>query len=210
MNEINNILASLQKGSSKEIREYTKNALGIGITYKDILNSMLKTMEDVGEKFKNNIIFVPEVLIIGRAFNVALEEIRPYIIRENNSIGTVVIGTVEGDHHDIGKNIVKLFLESSNIRVIDLGVNVSPQVFISAINENKPDIVALSALLTTTMIEMEKVITKIEENNLRNKLKIIIGGAPITEKFALNIGADFYASNAYEATQIVKDYLLVI
>ncbi len=209
MNEINNILLSLQKGSSKDIREHTKKALEVGIKYKDILNAMLKTMEDVGEKFKKNIIFVPEVLIIGRAFNVALEEICPHIIRDNNSIGTVVIGTVQGDHHDVGKNIVKLFFESSNIRVIDLGVNVSPQTFIDEINASKPDVLALSALLTTTMIEMEKVITQIEEKNIRNNLKIIIGGAPITEKFALNIGADFYASNAYDAARIICDYLLI-
>lgn len=208
MNEINKILESLRKGNSKEIREYTKSALEENIAYRDILNSMLEAMEEIGEKFKNNIIFVPEVLIIGRAFNVALEEIRPYILRENKSIGTVVIGTVQGDYHDVGKNIVKLFFESSNIRVIDLGVNVPLQVFIDAINEHKPDFIALSALLTTTMIEMEKIITKIEESNLRENLKIIIGGAPITEKFALNIGADYYASNAYEAANILKNYLI--
>lgn len=208
MSILYDILKSLEKGNSKSIRENVKQALHEGISHKQILKAMLTKMESIGVKFRNNIIFVPEVLIIGRAFNVALEEIQPYITRDDNSIGTVVIGTVQGDHHDVGKNLVKLFFESSNINVIDLGINVSPQNFIKAIIKYNPDIIAMSALLTTTMIEMEKVITKIEEAKLRDNLKIIIGGAPITQSYAINVGADYYAKDAYEATEIVKSYLI--
>ena len=208
MSILYDILKSLEKGNSKSIRENVKQALHEGISHKQILKAMLTKMESIGVKFRNNIIFVPEVLIIGRAFNVALEEIQPYITRDDNSIGTVVIGTVQGDHHDVGKNLVKLFFESSNINVIDLGINVSPQSFIEAIIKYNPDIIAMSALLTTTMIEMEKVITKIEEAKLRDNLKIIIGGAPITQSYAINVGADYYAKDAYEATEIVKSYLI--
>ena len=208
MSILYDILKSLEKGNSKSIRENVKQALNEGISHKQILKAMLTKMESIGVKFRNNIIFVPEVLIIGRAFNVALEEIQPYITRDDNSIGTVVIGTVQGDHHDVGKNLVKLFFESSNINVIDLGINVSPQNFIKAIIKYNPDIIAMSALLTTTMIEMEKVITKIEEAKLRDNLKIIIGGAPITQSYAINVGADYYAKDAYEATEIVKSYLI--
>lgn len=208
MSRLFDISRSLERGSSIEIRENVKAALKEGVSYNDILSNMLSAMESIGEKFKNNVIFVPEVLIIGRAFNVALEEIRPFLADEDMQIGKVVMGTVYGDHHDVGKNIVKLFLESSNIKVVDLGINVHPLTFIQAIEEHNPDFLALSALLTTTMIEMEKVVTKIEEANLRKNLKIIIGGAPITENFAENIGADYYAKDAYEANETVKRLLL--
>jgi len=208
MEIVSNILKNLASGNSSEMRKAVRSALECNIPYQIILTEMLKKMDDVGEKFKNNIIFVPEVLIIGRAFNVALEEMQPYIEKESITIGTVVIGTVYGDYHDIGKNLVKLFLVSSNIRVIDLGINVSTQAFIDAIKEYNPDFVALSALLTTTMIEMEKVITKIEELKLRDNLKIIIGGAPVTESFAENIGADYYRQDGYAAAQLMKNYFL--
>lgn len=207
MDYLDMIGKSLENGNSGETRKNVIKALEEGISHHDILAHMLTVMEVVGKQFKSNQLFVPEVLIIGRAFNVALEVISPMLTDEETYRGTVVIGTVKGDLHDIGKNLVKMLMGSSGIRVVDLGVDVSPEVFIDAIKEHKPDVLAMSALLTTTMVQISQTIKEIEKQGLRDGLKIIIGGAPVTQNYANNVGADYFAIDAATAAEIVKGYL---
>lgn len=152
--------------------------------------------------------FVPEVLIIGRAFNVALDVIAPLLTVEEKYIGTVIIGTVKGDLHDIGKNLVKmLMIGTGGARVIDLGVDVSPTQFVEAIREHKPDVVGMSSLLTTTMVQISQTIKEFIKEGIRDDVKIIIGGAPVTGNYAQNVGADFFAVDAGTAAEIVREYL---
>lgn len=191
-------------GSSASIRKSVKNALDSGIHYNEIMEYLLKKMEEIGEKFKKNELFVPEVLIISRAFNAALEEIAPLLDGDKNSKGVIVIGTVYGDLHNVGKNLVKSLVESTGVKVIDLGVDVQPEDFVRAIKEYHPDVVAMSSLLTTTMIRMKHTIKAIEEAGLRDNILVMIGGAPVTSNYAKNIGADYYASNAGEAANIIR------
>ncbi len=197
----------LQRGNSGETRENVIKALEVGVSHQEILNHMLEVMEVVGRKFKKNELFVPEVLIIGRAFNVALEVISPLLAVEEKYLGTVVIGAVKGDLHDIGKNLVKMLMVGTGVRVIDLGVDVPAAKFVEAIKTYEPDIVAMSSLLTTTMIQVSKTIKEIQKAGLRDKVKIIIGGAPVTNNYAKNIGSDFYAIDAGTAAEIVREYI---
>lgn len=198
---------SLRSGNSVEIRKRVLEAIEQGVSYNDILSHMLDVMEEVGKKFKSNELFVPEVLIIGRAFNVALDMISPLLDNEELYKGCVVIGTVQGDLHDIGKNLVKMLIGSTGMKVIDLGVNVSPVAFVDAVKEHKPDILAMSALLTTTMVQIGNTIKLLAKEGLRSDLKILVGGAPVTPSFARNIGADYYASDAGTAAEIVREIL---
>jgi len=154
-------------------------------------------MSIVGEKFKNNEVFVPEVLIAARAMNAGVEILRPHLISAGvESKGTVVIGTVKGDLHDIGKNIVKMMLEGKGLAVIDLGVDVAPEAFVEAAKEHNADIICCSALLTTTMTEMKNVVDLAKDAGIRDNVKIMVGGAPITQNFCDSIGADVYTSDA--------------
>jgi len=207
MELLDKIGKNLVEGSSVSIRESVKEALDEGVDYKAIMEYMLYRMEEVGEKFKKNELFVPEVLIISRAFNTALEVLAPYLEGNRDSKGLVIIGTVYGDLHNVGKNLVKSLMESTGVKVIDLGVDVQPEGFVNAIREHKPDIVAMSALLTTTMIRMKHTIKAIEEAGLRDEILIMIGGAPVTSSYAKNIGADYYASDAGTAAEIVRQLL---
>lgn len=207
MNIIELIGNSLRNGNSVEVRKHVLEAIEQGISYNDILAHMLDVMEEVGKKFKNNELFVPEVLIIGRAFNVALDMISPLLNNEDLYKGCVVIGTVQGDLHDIGKNLVKMLIGSTGMRVVDLGVNVSPEAFVEAVKLYKPDILAMSALLTTTMVQIGNTIKLLSKEGLRKDLKILVGGAPVTPSFAKNIGADFYTSDAGSAAELVRDIL---
>ncbi len=178
-----------------------------GYSHNEILKHMLEVMEVVGKKFKENELFVPEVLIIGRAFNVALDVIAPLLTVEEKYIGTVIIGTVKGDLHDIGKNLVKMLMIGTGARVIDLGVDVSPTQFVEAIREHKPDVVGMSSLLTTTMVQISQTIKEFIKEGIRDDVKIIIGGAPVTGNYAQNVGADFFAVDAGTAAEIVREYL---
>lgn len=198
---------SLQNGNSMETRKNVLKALEEGYSYNEILQHMLDVMEIVGKKFRVNELFVPEVLIIGRAFNIALEVISPMLDQEGMTKGTVVIGTVKGDLHDIGKNLVKMLMGSTGTKVIDLGVDVSPEQFIDAVKVHKPDILAMSALLTTTMVQINQTIKELKKQGLRDDVKIIIGGAPVTQNYANNVGADYFAMDAGSAADIVRDYL---
>lgn len=200
---LDHIKESLRSGNSGGTRANVVEALEKGFSHEEILTAMLEEMEIIGAKFKANELFVPEVLIIGRAFNVALDVIQPLLDKENEK-GLVIIGTVQGDLHDVGKNLVKMLMGSAGVRVIDLGVDVPAEVFVKAVREHRPQILALSALLTTTMSQMKETIKAIEKAGLRENLKIIIGGAPVTESYAKKVGADYFALDAGSAAEVVR------
>lgn len=191
----------LQKGRSAKVKELVALALEQGINPETILEEgLLSGMSIIGEKFKKNEVFVPEVLVSARAMNAGVELLRPHLIAAGvEAKGVAVIGTVKGDLHDIGKNIVKMMLEGKGLTVIDLGVDVPAEVFIQKAIEHNAKVICCSALLTTTMDEMKVVVDKAIEAGIRDKVKIMIGGAPITEKFCDQIGADKYTSDAASA-----------
>ncbi len=201
MNELfENISESLQKGKLAEVKEYTQQAVEEGYGAKEILDAMLTGMGIIGGKFKKNEVFVPEVLIAARAMNGGLEIIKPLMAEQDvKAAGKVVIGTVKGDLHDIGKNLVSMMMVGNGFEVIDLGVDVSAEKFIAAIEESQPDILCMSALLTTTMTNMKTVIDAITDKGLRDQVKIMVGGAPITTEFAESIGADKFTADAATA-----------
>ena len=195
----------LQQGQSIKVRELTIEALQKGYSYNEILKAMLDSMDIIGQKFKKNEIYVPEVLIASRAFNIALDILKPLIDPQHNHyLGKVVIGTVKGDLHDIGKNLVKMMLVGVGFEVIDLGVDVSSKRFAEAIREHKPDILAMSALLTTTMVHLKSTIKYLEDQGIRDTVTILIGGAPVTSNYARAIGADVYTTDAASAAEVAK------
>jgi 5-methyltetrahydrofolate--homocysteine methyltransferase len=186
--------------------EVTKSLLDSGVDPLDVINKgLIAGMDRVGVLFKNNEMFVPEVLMSAKAMNAGVE-----VVKEKQqafdmpSLGKVVIGTVRGDLHDIGKNLVAMMMESSGFTVYNLGVDIEPAKFVEAVKEYRPDIVAMSALLTTTMMNMKETIDALKEAGLKDKVKVIIGGAPITQEFADEIGADGYAPDAASATELCK------
>ena len=195
------ISALLQKGKAKDVKELVQQAMDEGMDPKVVLEEgLLSGMGIVGEKFKNNEVFVPEVLIAARAMNAGVTILNPYLVTAGvESKGTAVIGTVKGDLHDIGKNLVKMMLEGKGLKVIDLGVDVSADAFIDGAIENKASIICCSALLTTTMGEMKTVVDTAIERGVREKFKIMVGGAPITQSFCESIGADCYTTDAASA-----------
>ena len=203
----NEILAQIsekiQKGKTKDIKALVPQALEAGIPAAEILNAgLLDGMNIIGIKFKNNEVFVPEVLIAARAMKAGADILKPHLVSDQvSSKGKVVLGTVRGDFHDIGKNLVKMMMEGHGLEVIDLGVDVAPEAFINAAKENNADIIACSALLTTTMGEMKNVVDLAKEAGIRDQVKIMIGGAPITEAFKNEIGADAYTSDAASAAE---------
>jgi len=204
MNILEEISTLLQQGRIPKVKELVNQALEDGIEPKKILDEgLLSGMNVVGEKFKNNQVFIPEVLIAARAMNAGVELLKPRLIAEGlESKGTVVIGTVKGDLHDIGKNIVKMMMESKGLDVVDLGTDVDAKIFVQeAINHNA-DIICCSALLTTTMTEMKNVVKDTVDAGIRDKVKIMVGGAPITQSFCDSIGADYYTPDAASASDI--------
>lgn len=202
------ISASLQRGKAAEVTAYTTQAVEEGHSSQEILDAMLTGMSIIGVKFKNNEVFVPEVLIAARAMNSGMEVIKPLLIHQGvESAGKVVLGTVKGDLHDIGKNLVRMMMVGNGLEVIDLGVNIPPEKFVAAIQENKPDILGMSALLTTTMGNMKEVIQAITEAGLRDQVKIMVGGAPVTADFAASIGADKYSPDAATAATDARDLI---
>jgi 5-methyltetrahydrofolate--homocysteine methyltransferase len=198
-------------GNATAARELTEKALAENTPAKTILDeALIPGMLVVGEKFKNNEYYVPEVLIAARAMYAALDLLRPILSKSDvEPKGTVVIGTVKGDLHDIGKNLVRMMLEGGGFRVIDLGVDVSPEKFIEAIKENNAQILAMSALLTTTMPSMKITIDVLKEAGLREKVKVMVGGAPVTQQWADEIGADGYAPDAASAVDKAKELLSI-
>ena len=209
MNLFNDLIAALSIGRASEVKRLVEQALIEGISANDIIDKgLIKGMEGIAVRFKNNEIFVPEVMLAARAMQAGLTILKPLLAEtKHESIGRVVIGTVKGDQHDIGKNLVTMMLEGAGFEVVDLGSNVTPDRFLQAIKDHKPQILALSALLTTTMSEMPSLITRLVTENLRNEVKILIGGAPVSQSFADKIGADGYAVDAGEAVEVAKRLL---
>jgi corrinoid protein of di/trimethylamine methyltransferase len=201
MSVLNEISELLQKGKANEVKELCQKALDDGMGPKQILEEgLMPGMSIIGDKFKKNEVYVPEVLIAARAMNAGIEILKPHMTDSDvTNKGTVVLGTVKGDLHDIGKNLVKIMMEGKGMAVVDLGIDVSPEQFVSAAKENNADIIACSALLTTTMTEMENVVKAAEEAGIRDKVTIMVGGAPVTQSFCDSIGADKYAPDAASA-----------
>lgn len=192
---------NLQKGKAKVVKELVQQAIDEGLGAKEILEEgLLSGMNIIGGKFKNNEVYVPEVLIAARAMNAGTELLRPLLIEAGvKPIGKVILGTVKGDLHDIGKNLVRMMMEGKGLEVIDLGVDVPAEKFISAALENGAQIICCSALLTTTMNEMKTVIEACEKEGVRGKFTIMVGGAPVTDSFCKSIGADIYTEDAASA-----------
>ncbi len=206
MADYDGIMQLLMAGDSDGVTTKVKKALEEGTAAGEILNNgLIKGMDIVGDKMQSGDMFIPEVLMAAKCMSDAVEILKPLLGDDAvGAAGRVVIGTVKGDLHDIGKNLVKMMMESAGFVVTDLGVDVAPEDFVKAIRENEADIVALSALLTTTMPMMQQTIDAIKEGGLRQQVKIMIGGAPVTQKFADDIGADGYAADAGSANQMAK------
>ena len=200
---------SLIAGKVDEVTELTKEALDGGSSPQDILEQgLLAGMEVVGKRFKANEMFIPEVLRCAKCMHGAMEILRPLLVKAGvKTAGTFVIGTVKGDLHDIGKNLVGMMFEGAGFKVVDLGIDLEPQEFIDALKEHKATLFGMSALLTTTMPKMGETINAIKEAGIRDQVKIMVGGAPVTAEFAKDIGADAYASNAASAVDKGKELL---
>lgn len=209
MVDLNKVSESLQRGDAEKVEELVKQALEENLLPKDILeNGLIKGMDIIGAKFKKNEVYVPEVLIAARAMHAGMSILRPKLAETGvKNIGKIAIGTVKGDLHDIGKNLVKMMLEGAGFEVIDLGIDVSVDKFVEAVKMHQPNIVGMSALLTTTMINMAEVIKALEAAGLRDKVKIMIGGAPITQNYADQIGADGYSPDAASAVDKAKTFI---
>lgn len=197
------------EGNRNNAVDLTNQLLEAKVSPKEILDDgLIAGMSEVGELFKKGEYFVPEMLIAARAMKSALELLRPLLVDTGvEPIGTVVIGTVRGDLHDIGKNLTAMFLEGAGFRVVDMGVDVSADKFIAAIKENKANLLGMSALLTTTMTYTSEVIKALEAENVRNQVKVIVGGAPITQEWADQIGADGFALDAASAADKCKELI---
>ena len=209
MSTLTEISEALQKGRAKLIKTLIPQALEEGIPAKDILqDGLLAGMDVVGRRFKENEIFVPEALVSARAMSVGAELLKPYLTEAGvESKGKVVIGTVKGDLHDIGKNLVRMMLEGKGLTVIDLGVDVSPENFVQTAIDNDCNIICCSALLTTTMPVMGEVVAKVAEAGMRDKIRVMVGGAPVTETFAQSIHADAYTSDATSCAEKAMELL---
>lgn len=204
------ISEKLQRGKAKDVSALVTKALEEGIAPDVILNDALVAgMNIIGDKFRDNTIFVPEVLVSARAMNAGLKILNPVLADAGvEPIGTAVICTVKGDMHDIGKNLVKMMIEGQGIRCIDLGVDVDPETIVAAVKENHAQLVCLSALLTTTMMGQKDVIDALVAAGIRDDVKVMVGGAPITQQFADEIGADCYTLDAASAAKAAKRLIL--
>ena len=205
---LEDISAKLQAGKAKDVKALVQQAIDEGIPAKQILEEgLLSGMNVIGEKFKNNEIFVPEVLIAARAMNMGASLLKPLLAESGvKATGKACIGTVKGDLHDIGKNLVKMMMEGKGLEVIDLGTDVSPETFVKTAQEENCQIICCSALLTTTMGVMGEVVKAVTDAGLRDKVKIMIGGAPVTEAFCRQIGADAYTPDAASAADRAAAY----
>jgi 5-methyltetrahydrofolate--homocysteine methyltransferase len=206
MNVVQQISESLQRGEDKKVAELTRQALDAGLTAGQILNDgLLAGMDVVSARFGANEIFLPEVLLSARAMNAGMDLIKPLLIAgEVRSLGKVVIGTMRGDLHDIGKNLVGVMLKGAGFEVIDLGANVAPERFVETAEAEGAQVVGLSALLTTTMTGMKDVVSLVKDKGLEDRVKVIVGGAPLSQAFADEIGADGYGYDASNAVTLVK------
>jgi 5-methyltetrahydrofolate--homocysteine methyltransferase len=203
------ISTAVLEGDSEKAATLAQRALDSGETPKDVLdNGLVVGMGEVGARFKRGDMFVPEVLMSAEAMQAGLTVLRPHLLASGvKLVGKIVMGTVKGDLHDIGKNLVSMMCEGAGFDIIDIGFNVEPEKFITAIKEHQPDIVGMSAMLTTTMRAMGHTIKAIEEAGLRDQVKIMVGGAPVDAEFARRIGADGYGSNAPGGADLAKQFV---
>ena len=201
------IASNLYDGDDEAVAELVQQAVDQGMDVQEVLSGgLIAGMDEVGKDFKAGDLFVPEVLVAARAMHAGMGILRPLLAEsEVPSAGTYIIGTVEGDLHDIGKNLVKMMLEGAGFETVDLGTDVKPDAFVDAVREHQPKVVGMSALLTTTMVNMKTTIEALEEAGLRDSVKIMIGGAPVTAAFAEEIGADAYAPDAASAVDVARD-----
>lgn len=208
-NILKDIRVALEKGDRNQVATLTARAFESGISIKDIIDkALVGAMDGIGARFKANEIFIPEVLISARAMHAGMAVLEPHFVKHGiKPIGKVLIGTVKGDLHDIGKNIVSMMLRGACFEIDDLGIDVSPQKFIDAARAKNIDIIAMSSLLTTSMNAMRDTINGLNTAGLRDKVKIIVGGAPVTQEFADTIGADGYAKDAAAAVDKAKELL---
>ena len=208
MGILSDISENLQKGKSKIVKQLVQQALDEGVKPNDILNEGLLTgMSIIGERFKNNEVFVPEVLVAARAMNMGAQVLKPHLAEAGvQAIGKVCLGTVQGDLHDIGKNLVKMMLEGKGLEVIDLGTDVAAETFIQTAIEQNCRVICCSALLTTTMPVMAEVVKMAEEKGIRDKVKIMIGGAPVSQEYCDKIGADCYTVDAASAADVAVEF----
>jgi corrinoid protein of di/trimethylamine methyltransferase len=196
-------------GNAPEVKQLTEQGVADGMDPESLLyDALIPSLEEVGARFERGDFFVPEMLIAARAMQGALDILRPLLAETGaQTVGTYVMGTVKGDVHDIGKNLVNIMLEGAGFTVHDLGVNVAPEVFIEAINEHKPDIVGFSAFLTTTMPMFKANINALEKAGIRDNVIVMVGGAPVTQEYADKVGADAYAPDASTAVRMAKDLI---
>ena len=203
------IALGVEKGDEAVVGDLTQKAVSEGIAPAEILdNGLVAGMNVVGEKFKNNEVFIPEVLVSARAMKAGMRIVRPLLAEANiESRGNIVVGTVKGDLHDIGKNIVGMLLEGAGYEVTDLGTDVTAEQFMEVVEKKGANVIGMSALLTTTMTYMKEVIQAVDDAGFRDKVKVVIGGAPITQSYADEINADGYAPDAASAVDLVKELL---
>ncbi|MEE0421209.1 MAG: corrinoid protein [Lachnospiraceae bacterium] len=207
---VQEISGFLQKGRAKNVKALVQQALDEGVDAKTILNEgLLDGMMIIGGKFKRNEVFVPEVLVAARAMNAGIAILEPKLVEMGNEpIGKAVVGTVKGDLHDIGKNLVVMMLKGAGLEIHDLGVDVEPSVFLEKAEEIGADVIGMSALLTTTMPNMKDVVDLLNEKGVRDKYIVMVGGAPVNESFAEEIGADYYTPDAATAAEVAKKAVL--
>ena len=207
MSVLEQISENLIKGKAKDVKDLVAQAIAEKIKPADILNKGLLTgMSIIGARFKKNEVYVPEVLIAARAMKMGMEQLKPLLVAAGvEPIGTVVVGTVKGDLHDIGKNLVCMMLEGAGFKIVDAGINVEPEKMVQLAKENNANLIGASALLTTTMINMKGVVEAVKAADMAGKVKVMIGGAPVTQAFADEIGADGYAPDAASAADLAKN-----
>ncbi|MGB2963167.1 MAG: corrinoid protein [Anaerolineales bacterium] len=202
------IKSAVLTGNTYDIEEIIQSKLDSGLEAVDCLQAMIDGLEKSGQLFEKGEYFLPELTMAGDTFKTGMKALEPHLAgKEREYFGTVVLGTIQGDVHDIGKNLVGFMLESAGFKVIDLGLNVSAVTFLNAIEENSADVLGISALLTTTMLGMEDVVQALVKSGKREKVKIIIGGAPVSQKYAQDIGVDAYGSTAPAGLDIIKSWM---
>jgi 5-methyltetrahydrofolate--homocysteine methyltransferase len=209
MELVRRISEMLQHGNGEQVAILTKNALQEKVPAKQVLDQgLIQGMQVIGEKYRRHEIFLPDVLLAAKAMYAGMDVLKPMFIKDGlPSLGKVVIGTVQGDLHDIGKNLIGIMLKGAGFEVIDLGNNVAPELFVETARREKASMIGMSALLTTTMPVMARVIELLDEHHLKDTIKTIIGGAPVTEEFAREIGADAYSYDSADAVETVKRLL---
>jgi 5-methyltetrahydrofolate--homocysteine methyltransferase len=196
---------AILEGQREVAKEQVEQGLAEGLAPDEVLDVMVNAMGEVGRLFEEGEYFVPEMLIAARAMKTGMEILKPRLVDADiQPVGTIIAGTVKGDLHDIGKNLVCMMLEGAGFQVVDLGSDVSPQAFVDAVKAHQPDFLAMSALLTTTMLNMQSTIDALKEAGVRDQVKVLIGGAPITDAYAEKIGADGYAPDASRAVKLAR------